>query len=142
MGLRRQAWARATRYPVHGDVTVLPDLGIDAFALPGPGRVRGRVIVTGGMLKRLRPGDRAVVLAHERSHLRHRHHWFLLAAELAATCHPPLRLLREAVAYCVERWADEDAAAAVGDRRRAATAIARTALLHTTPPAPGLQAVG
>lgn len=130
----RDAWARAVRYPVHGDVTVMPDVHVDAYALPGR---PGRVIVTGGLLRHLTASERRVVLAHERSHLRHRHHRFLLAAELAATCHPPLRLLRESVSYCVERWADEDAAETVRDRELAAKAISRAALtVHTHPSSP------
>ncbi|GAA4617312.1 M48 family metalloprotease [Actinoallomurus liliacearum] len=132
--VRREAWARAVRYPVHGDVTVVPDVDVDAYALPGR---PGRVIITGGMLRHLRPCERRVLLAHERSHLRHGHHRFLLAAELAAACHPPLRSLGETVSYCVERWADEDAAAEVGDRALAAKAIGRAALTsHTRHSAP------
>ncbi|MEV4443748.1 M48 family metalloprotease, partial [Streptomyces sp. NPDC049577] len=53
-----------------GDLTVLPDAGADAYALPGR---PGRVVVTAGMLRSLDAGERAVLLAHERAHLAGRH---------------------------------------------------------------------
>src|SRR5690606_21997816 len=48
---------------------------------------------------------------------------------------PPLRPLSERLRLAVERWADEDAAEAVGDRALVARTIAKAALAH--PPAPG-----
>jgi len=67
--------------------------------------------------------------AHERSHLRHRHHWYLVATEMAVAVVPPLRRLADQVRFATERWADEDAAAALGgDRDLVARAIARAAL--------------
>ncbi|MGW6772594.1 M48 family metalloprotease, partial [Streptomyces sp. NPDC055037] len=92
-----------------------------------PGRP-GRIVVTTGMLRALEPAEREALFAHERAHLRGRHHVLLAAAELAALCHPALRSLREPLGYALERAADEAAAAAVGDRRLAARAIGRAAL--------------
>lgn len=111
--------------PAGGDLTVLDDDGPDAYALPGR---PGRVVVTTGMLRALDPAEREVLLAHERAHLAGRHHHFLTALAFAAACHPALRMLRAPLSYALERWADESAAAAVGDRRTAARAIARAAL--------------
>jgi beta-lactamase regulating signal transducer with metallopeptidase domain len=91
-------------------------------------------VVTTGLLRALEPAERRVVLAHETSHLEHRHPWWVLAAELAAAVNPLLNRTARTVAHAAERWADEDAAAAVTDRRLAARTLARTALLiHREP---------
>ncbi|WP_432158001.1 M56 family metallopeptidase [Streptomyces sp. bgisy153] len=115
-------------------VAVLPDDAPYAYALPG-GR-RDRVVVTTALLERLEPAERRALFAHERAHLAARHHRFLLAVRLAARANPFLRPLRTAVSYTVERWADEDAAQAVGSRRAVACAIGKAALVSRgTPPA-------
>ena len=108
---------------------------LDAFTTP---EARGRIVVTTGLLDALEPTERRMVLAHERSHLRHRHPWWVLAADLAAAVNPLLAPTARTVAQAVERWADEDAAAAVAERPLAARTLARTALLmHRRPiPAP------
>jgi hypothetical protein len=98
----------------------------DAFTTP---QRRGRIVVTTGLLRALDPAERRVVLAHETSHLEHRHPWWVLAADLAAAVNPLLNRTACTVAYSVERWADEDAAVAVADRTFAAHTLARTALL-------------
>ncbi|MEK8174640.1 M48 family metalloprotease [Streptomyces sp. M19] len=76
--------------------------------------------MTTGMLRALPAREREALFAHERAHLAGRHHLFLAAGELAVALHPFLRGLREPLAYALERWADEAAAAAVGDRGLAA----------------------
>lgn len=121
--------------PKAGDLSVLRDGRPDAYALPGR---PGRIVVTTGMLQALEPAEREALFAHERAHLTGRHHLFLAAAELAALCHPSLRSLRPSIGYALERWADESAAAAVGDRSLAARAIGRAALAarNAPPPAP------
>ncbi|PWU56691.1 peptidase M48, partial [Micromonospora globispora] len=96
----------------------------EAFSTPPPA---GRVVLSSGLLDRLSPEELRVVLAHEESHLRHGHAWYALAAELAAAANPLLRPIARSVRDRVERWADEDAARAVADRRLAARAVARTA---------------
>lgn len=111
--------------PGTGELAVLRDACPDAYALPGR---PGRIVVTTGMLRALEPAEREALFAHERAHLRGRHHLFLAAAELAAHCHPALRALRAPLEYALERCADEAAAGAVGDRRLAARAIGRAAL--------------
>ncbi len=113
-----------------GALVVVDDQRPEAFTTPQP---TGRIVVTTGLLKALTSQERRVVFAHETSHLLHRHAWWLLAADLAAAANPLLRPTARAAARCVERWADEDAAAAIGDRRAAARALARTALLTRNP---------
>jgi beta-lactamase regulating signal transducer with metallopeptidase domain len=97
-----------------------------AFAVPGS---PGRILVTSSMLAALRPAERRVLLAHERAHLVHRHALLVHAAGLAAAANPLLVPVRTTVAYLVERWADEQAAGAVGDRGTTARALARAALV-------------
>ncbi|MDN3268051.1 M56 family metallopeptidase [Streptomyces sp. MA15] len=114
------------------EAAVLPDDVPYAYALPG-GR-RDRVVVTTALLDCLEPAERRALFAHERAHLAARHHRFLLAVQLAARANPFLRPLRTAVAYTAERWADEEAARAVGSRRTVAYAIGRTALVSRGTP--------
>ncbi|HWC82114.1 MAG TPA: M56 family metallopeptidase [Pseudonocardiaceae bacterium] len=108
-----------------GPVVVLEDDRPDAFATPA-----GGIVVTAALWHALTKDERRVVLAHERSHVAHRHTWWTFAADLAAAINPLLRPTASAVAHAVERWADEDAAREVGDRNAAARTIARTALLR------------
>jgi Zn-dependent protease with chaperone function len=124
-----------------GSLIVLDDHRPDAFATPG---ARGRIVVTRGLLRALSADERRALLAHEAAHLAHRHVWWLLAAELATAANPMLKPTLRAITHTVERWADEDAARAVGDRRLVARTLARTALLiRGTPAAPvSLTAVG
>ncbi|WP_329071151.1 M56 family metallopeptidase [Streptomyces sp. NBC_01429] len=131
--LRERAELRRARAAVAGtrdELAVLRDDRPDAYALPGR---PGRIVVTTGMLRALEPAEREALFAHERAHLRGRHHLLLVLVELAARCHPALRALREPLAYALERTADESAAAAVGDRRLAARAIGRAALATRAP---------
>ncbi|MFI8458081.1 M56 family metallopeptidase [Kitasatospora sp. NPDC085464] len=126
--LLSRAWTLTGAGTADGDLVVLPGEEADAFALPRHRGRAGRVVVTEGMLGALGPSERAVLLAHERAHLRGRHHLLSGVADLAATVHPALGRLREALEFHLERWADEAAARAVNSRRTAATAIARAAL--------------
>ncbi|MFJ9870589.1 M56 family metallopeptidase [Streptomyces sp. NPDC101165] len=119
-------------------VAVLPDSAPYSYALPGG---RGRIVVTSALLDGLAPAERRALFAHERAHLAARHHRHLLAAHLAARANPFLRPLRTAVVYTAERWADEEAARAVGDRRTVARAIGKAALLSHGTPAPTLAAL-
>ncbi|WP_329498868.1 M56 family metallopeptidase [Kitasatospora herbaricolor] len=119
--------------PAEHPLAVLADDRADAFALPGR---PGRVVVTGGMLRALSAPERAALFAHERAHLTGRHHLFLAAAEYAAVVHPALRTLRAPIGYQLERWADEAAAAAVGDRTVTARAVGRAALAAGHAPRP------
>jgi Zn-dependent protease with chaperone function len=111
------------------DLVVLADPVPHAFAAPG-----GHVVVSTGMLAALSPAERRVLLAHERAHLRAGHHWHTGIVRAAAAINPLLAALRTTSTYLCERWADESAATVVGDRRLAATALARAALAATAAP--------
>ncbi|MFA1549818.1 M56 family metallopeptidase [Actinomadura chokoriensis] len=111
--------ARAdVREPLDTDVPI-------AVAVPGR---NGGVIVSRGLLHELTPEELQVVFEHEASHLRHRHHRYLAGGALAAAVLPPLRSLDGRLRLAVERWADEDAAEATGDRAFVARTLARVAL--------------
>ncbi|MFJ3279814.1 M48 family metalloprotease [Streptomyces halstedii] len=126
-----RAWAVADEGTSDGDVLVVPGTDVDAFALPGYRGRRGRVVVTAAMVRTLKEGEREVLLAHERAHLAGRHHLLSAVVDLAAVVHPAIRGVRDALAFHLERWADEVAAAVAGDRRAAAAAIARAALARS-----------
>ncbi|MDT5028464.1 MAG: hypothetical protein QOE61_4890 [Micromonosporaceae bacterium] len=112
----------------------------EAFATPVG---RGRIVVSTGMLRALQADERRALLAHEASHMSRGHAWWLMAADLAAAVNPLLAANARAVGHTVERWADEDAARAVGDREVVARSLARAALhAHDmrSRPAPALAA--
>ncbi|MFI0481425.1 M56 family metallopeptidase [Actinomadura sp. 9N215] len=115
----RTARAQA-REPLDTDVPI-------AVAVPGR---HGGVLLSRGMLGTFTAGELHVVLQHETSHLRHRHHRYAASGALLAAVLPPLRPLDERLRLAVERWADEDAAEAVGDRAYVARTIAKAALAH------------
>jgi Zn-dependent protease with chaperone function len=105
------------------------------LAVAVPGRP-GHLLVTTGILRALDDDERRVLFAHERAHLSHHHHRLVTLTAAAAALNPLLIPVREAVAYLVERWADEDAATTVGDRDLTAQAVARAALATVTPAPP------
>jgi hypothetical protein len=131
----RAAWRRARALlaaardarclPGSGQVVVVPDGAADAYALPG---WPGRIVVTAGMLDALNPAERHVLLEHERAHAAGHHYLFTALTYFAAAANPLLRPVASAVTYTVERWADERAAHACGDRRLAARALGKAAL--------------
>jgi hypothetical protein len=134
----RLLWARlraladaamdAACMPASDGLVVVEDPAPDAFALPRlPGRP-GRVIVSTGMLDALDEGERDILLAHERAHLDNHHYLFVALAQLGAAANPLLRPLAHAATYTVERWADERAATATGDRGRVARTVGKAAL--------------
>ena len=119
------AGRQARRLPGSGQVVVTDDSAADAYTLPG---WPCRIVITTGMLDALTAQERQVLLAHERAHAGGSHYLFTSAARLAAAANPLLRPVAAQVGYTVERWADERAAAATGDRPLTARAIARAAL--------------
>jgi Zn-dependent protease with chaperone function len=74
-----------------------------AYAAPGD---PGCVVVSRGLLGDLDPGEREVVLAHERAHLRLNHHRYLLAGELSLAAVPLLGPLVDLLRLATERRAD------------------------------------
>jgi hypothetical protein len=125
------AGRQARRLPGSGQVVVTDDTVADAYTLPG---WPCRIVITTGMLRALSAPERQVLLAHERAHAGGWHYLFTSAARLAAAANPLLRPVAAQVGYTVERWADERAAAATGDRPLTARAIARAALATTAAP--------
>ncbi|MFE9363481.1 M56 family metallopeptidase [Streptomyces sp. NPDC006978] len=121
-----------------GDLALVPSPDPYAYALPA-GRGRGgRIVVSTAMMDCLDARERDALVAHERAHLTGRHHRYLLVTQLAARANPFLLPLRTAVAYSTERWADEEAADAVGSRRAVATAVGKAALFSHRPPGPAV----
>jgi bla regulator protein blaR1 len=129
---------RQRRQPAPSDDRELAVIASDqavAYALPGR---PGQVVVSTGMLQSLDPQERRVLIAHERSHLRRRHHRYLRLTELAVAAIPVLAPLNARLRFAIERWADEDAANEIGDRATVASAIARAALASRSSPRLGL----
>jgi hypothetical protein len=134
----RTLWAAARAAEgftsLDGDLVVIDDQAPTAYTVSA---IRGPVVVSTGMLAALSADERRVLIAHERSHLRHRHYLYLHVARLAAAANPLLASTSAAVTRGVERWADEEAAAEVGDRALAARALARAALATAGLPSDG-----
>jgi Zn-dependent protease with chaperone function len=119
--------------PAQGDLALLDTDAVDAFAVPGR---PGRIVVSRALLRLLDGRERRAVLAHERAHLRDRHHLHIGVTALAAAANPMLRSLRPEVRRSCERWADESAAAITG-RDVVAAALLRAESHGGTPlPAP------
>lgn len=120
------AYRACHRMTAAGELVVTDEAEPSAVAVPGR---PGRIVVSRSLLQMLSPGERRVLLAHERAHLAAGHHWHRSAVALAIAANPFLTPLRGAITYATERWADERAAAELGDRRLTARALARVALL-------------
>ncbi|MER7417288.1 M56 family metallopeptidase [Micromonospora peucetia] len=110
---------------VGGQLVVLDDPRVEAFAVPGP---PNRIVVTTGMRAVLDDEHFAALLAHERAHLAGGHHRLVRLAQFAAAAHPVFRSAVRRIEYLVERDADERAAVDVGSRRVVARAIGAAAL--------------
>jgi Zn-dependent protease with chaperone function len=111
-----------------GELVVVRSSEVLALTVPATRTSPGRILVSDGMLRTLDAGERRVLLAHERSHLRHRHDRYRRLVGFAASLNPLLRPTVAAVDFLLERWADEDAAGAVGSRQLTARALARAAV--------------
>lgn len=110
-----------------GPVIIVDDDTADAYTLAG---IRGCVIISRRLLTSLNPDERRVVTSHELAHLGKRHHLYVHFADIAAAANPLLRAVPRAIRTGVERWADEEAAASIGDRRVTGRAVARVALVR------------
>ena len=140
---RRVSAVLAVRRNVHdcrpaADVLFVEDDRAEAFTTAGPQAV---IVVTTGLMDRLSEPEREALLAHEQSHRRHGHVWWLVAMDLAVAANPLLGRTGRAVTHAVERWADEDAAEHVADRRLVARTLARAALLRKQGPVAAVAAV-
>ncbi len=88
-----------------------------AYCIPGGRRGRSRIVVSSSAQRLLGPDELAAVVAHERSHLRRRHHRVVFAAEVFTRTVSPLRILPSYAAQVrrlVELQADDDASRPVG----------------------------
>lgn len=118
---------------IHGERrrvrTATPELNASPtpIALAVPGR-HGGVVLSHGLRTTLSRPELQVVIAHEQSHLRHRHHHYLSASSICAAAIPLLRRTDASLRFAIERWADEDVATSLGDRRLVARTIAKVAL--------------
>ena len=121
-----------------GPVVIIEDDRADAYAAPG---WPGRIVITSGMLAALNGSECDVVLAHERAHASGCHSPFTAAVRLSAAATPLLRPVATAVGYSVERWADERAARAVGNRKLVARTVAKAALAASAAPSGSRPAV-
>ncbi|WP_316777990.1 M56 family metallopeptidase [Streptomyces sasae] len=126
-----RAWRECAELPGRTELAVLDDDAPLAFALPG---APGRIVVSRGMLRCLGADEREALLAHERAHLRGRHHVFQSVWRLTAALNPLLRPVAVAGNFVLERWADEEAAERVGDRTVVAHAVGRAALASAGAP--------
>ena len=111
------------------------------YAVTLPGRA-GQIVISTAMVDLLEEHEQRVVVAHERAHAHYRHDRYLLTAELAAAALPPLRALARRVNHSIERWADEAAAAACGDRRLVAITLGKVALQGNLPTVAGFSGLG
>ena len=118
------------RGPATEEVVIVESADVVAYAVPGR---PGHVVVSTAMLKALSSDEQSVMFAHESAHLAYRHHRFVLVGSVAAAVLPVLRPLARQIVFSTERWADEVAAAHVGDRVLAAQAIATAAFAASSP---------
>jgi beta-lactamase regulating signal transducer with metallopeptidase domain len=114
--------------PVAGNLVVIDDDAPTAYSVAG---LRGRIVVSTSLLAALSSDERRVLIAHETSHLHHRHDLYLHVADIAAAANPLLRPAARTIRRGIERWADEDAATSVGDRVLVARSLAKAALATT-----------
>jgi beta-lactamase regulating signal transducer with metallopeptidase domain len=99
------------------ELVVLPTVRLMAVTVPGD---PPQVIVTRGLVSSLSTEQLQVVLRHEEAHLVERHdRYLLLAASVQAGLGwlPPVRRGVRELRLALERWADDEAAAATDDGR-------------------------
>ncbi|WP_433334949.1 M56 family metallopeptidase [Spirillospora sp. CA-294931] len=123
----------------NADVLVLDHPIPVAYCIPAQGR---SIVVSSGARERLDVRQLDAVLAHERTHLRHRHHLVLLLLDLVHALMPrvpTLRRARTSVPALLEMIADDAAARRCG---REALAGALRSLQPVVAPAGALAAAG
>ena len=136
----RRGLARAFRLQLasSGQIVTVADHDSFAYACRAWPFRPGVIVVSAGLQQTLDAEQRAAVLAHEHSHLRHQHNLYQLVALLTRVLNPLLQPIEHELSFSLERWADEDAAAAQG-REVTASALALSALNRGRPtPEPAL----
>jgi Zn-dependent protease with chaperone function len=111
------------------DVRVVDDDTALVYCLPGRG---GGVVFTSAALSRLSAAQRDAVLAHERAHLRGRHHLLMASAALLHNAFPRLRLFANAcehTALLIEMRADDVAGCRYGRRPLAEALVMLTSVV-------------
>lgn len=105
-----------------------------AYCLPGRS---GTVVLTSAAVASLSPVELAAVLAHERAHLRGRHHLVLASALALSRSVPVLPIFKWAYleqSRLLEMVADDRAASTIGSRLTVARALVRLAEGVLAPP--------
>jgi hypothetical protein len=118
-------------------------VGGDDVVLAAAGLTRPTLVVSAGALTRLDDAELSAALAHERAHIRRRHRWVLLFAELCRVLGRPLPGTAHAVRelrFQSERDADRSAVRDRADRLALASAICKAATGAST--RPGMAALG
>lgn len=113
---------------------VLEDSRPYAYAVPVG---RGTVVVSTAMMATLTADERRALLAHEQTHLDHRHHAYKIVVAAAVAFNPLLGGVRRELKLQIERWADEGAAVQA-TRAVTARSLARAALATVMAPATAL----
>ncbi len=129
----RHSYGEVLRMPHTADrledgITLITCRSDEVFACSLPGS-EPAVVVSTGMRELLTPAQLRAVVAHERAHLRGRHHLALRLAEINQACLPRMRSarrLRRSTAMLIELIADDQAARRAG-AVHLANALARIA---------------
>lgn len=133
----RDALALVSRDDVALGATLVETDTAAAYCLPGR---HGRIVLTTGAVRALDADELAAVIAHERAHLRERHHLAVAAANGLASAFPRVPLFAAAaaeIARLVELRADD---AAAGDTDHVSVAAALVTLAGMRAPQAALAA--
>jgi hypothetical protein len=118
-------------------------VGGDDVVLAVAGLTRPTLVVSAGALTRLDDAELSAAIAHERAHIRRRHRFVLLYAELCRVLGRPLPGTAQAVRelrFQIERDADRSAVRHRADRLALASAICKAATVTAT--RPGMASLG
>lgn len=124
---------RSLRATQPADIEILPSSQVFAYTLPGG---PGNIVLSRGLVSALNADECRAVVEHERAHAQHRHDRYLLLGSIATALLPFARPLADRLEFSLERWADDEAALNVEDRRTVARAIARVATAGGAHPSP------
>ncbi|GAA0363849.1 M56 family metallopeptidase [Actinoallomurus spadix] len=140
--LRLDALTLVGRADARLGVTVVDHVTAAAYCVPGR---RARIVVTSGALAALDDAQLSAVLAHERAHLRQRHHLALTASRSLVRAFgplPPFTTARSQIAFLAELAADDAAAKRSGRLTVAESLLTLSEAVPAGAPAPVLAAGG
>ncbi|MCO5992223.1 M56 family metallopeptidase [Actinoallomurus rhizosphaericola] len=141
-GRRLDALTLLGRADARLGVTVVDHATATVYCVPGR---RSRIVVTSGALAALDDAQLSAVLAHERAHLRQRHHLALTASRALVRAFgplPPFTAAQAQIAYLVELAADDAAARRTGRLTVAESLLTLSEAVPAGTPAPVLAAGG